>query len=85
MGMKAPDILGAHCCSACHEWCDTHSDTQTKLAFANGVFRTINLLVKLKVIEWEKRRKRGLPNPDPTCVVAPEDLEDDAGPGRNRS
>lgn len=54
MGLKAPDILGAHCCSACHEWCDTHHDEATELGFAQGVFRTINLLVKEDVLKWKR-------------------------------
>lgn len=31
-------------CSACHEYCDSHHDDETQLAFAAGVFRTQALL-----------------------------------------
>lgn len=40
IGMKSPDWLAAWCCSACHSYIDTHSDADTQLAFAEGVFRT---------------------------------------------
>ena len=46
MGLKAPDFLGAHCCSACHSWCDTHHDDATKVMFYEGVLRTQALLLK---------------------------------------
>ena len=59
MSKKAPDILGAHCCSACHAWVDTHHDPQTKLWFAEGVFRTINLLVREGMIKWSEVKRRG--------------------------
>ena len=46
MGLKAPDLLGAWACSACHEWCDTHHDDSTKAAFYEGVLRTQAALIK---------------------------------------
>jgi hypothetical protein len=51
IGMKAPDWLGADACSACHEYCDTHKDAETQLAFAQGVFRTIADRVKKGAIK----------------------------------
>lgn len=44
MGMKSPDLLGAHACSACHAFVDSHHDTETRLAHAEGCFRTLALL-----------------------------------------
>jgi hypothetical protein len=45
MGMKVPcDLLGAWACSACHAYCDSHHDAETNAAFAEGVFRTQNIL-----------------------------------------
>jgi hypothetical protein len=43
-GIKCPDILGAWACSACHAYCDSHHDAETNAAFAEGVFRTQNIL-----------------------------------------
>lgn len=43
-GLKCPDILATHCCSACHSYCDSHHDDATNAAFANGVYRTLNIL-----------------------------------------
>lgn len=51
IGMKAPDYLGAYCCSNCHDVVDrrahpphgwTHDDV--KLAFAEGVWRSQQIL-----------------------------------------
>lgn len=52
MGIKVPDILGAHCCSACHAYVDTHADAETKVAFYEGIFRTIALLFKRGILRW---------------------------------
>lgn len=53
MGLKAPDVLGAHCCSACHSAADTgqyngqrFEREYVELQFLRGVMRTIALLVK---------------------------------------
>ena len=46
MGMKAHDFLGAHCCSACHTYCDTHHDAETKVMFYEGVIRTQAALLR---------------------------------------
>jgi hypothetical protein len=52
IGMKAPDILGAWSCSACHDAIDrrTQTDLDTdylRLAHWDGVGRTINELVRM--------------------------------------
>lgn len=52
--MKAPDLIGAYACSACHDVVDrrrplpveanlTRQDVE--LAFAEGVFRSLRMLV----------------------------------------
>jgi hypothetical protein len=52
MGMKAPDLLGAWCCSACHDLVDKRrfekdiDFTFVRLAHALGVFRTQAILLK---------------------------------------
>lgn len=55
MGIKAPSILGAWACSNCHNYVDTHHDAETQAAFANGVYRTINQLVKEDKILWTRK------------------------------
>jgi hypothetical protein len=52
MGIKSPDVLGAWCCSTCHNWCDTHSDIQTTFDFMRGIFRTQNQLIKDGKLKW---------------------------------
>ena len=52
MGMKAPDLLGAWCCSSCHTYVDTHHDDATTLCFFEGVFRTQDALIKQGRIKW---------------------------------
>lgn len=46
MGLKANDFLGAHCCSSCHTYCDTHHDAETKVMFYEGIFRTQAALLR---------------------------------------
>lgn len=46
IGLKAHDFLGAHCCSACHQYADTHHDPGTMIDFYQGIFRTQNQLLK---------------------------------------
>jgi hypothetical protein len=46
MGTKAPDLLGAWCCSDCHYHADHVKDPDVKLAFFEGVFRTQAQLIK---------------------------------------
>lgn len=43
-GLKSPDILGAWACSSCHSYIDSHHDDATNAAFAEGVYRTLNIL-----------------------------------------
>ena len=52
IGFKSPDILGAWACDACHAFCDSRHDDTTKAIFADGVYRTINQLIKEGVIKW---------------------------------
>ena len=52
VGIKPPDLIGAHCCSACHAAVDGPSRTdfnreQLRLAFAEGVFRTQVIVIGL--------------------------------------
>ena len=46
IGTKAPDVLGAWACSACHAYCDTNHDTVTATMFHEGIFRTQAILWK---------------------------------------
>lgn len=51
-GMKPPDIMGAWCCSACHDAVDgrvktEHSRETLRLAHAEGVIRTVAEIQKL--------------------------------------
>lgn len=59
IGMKSPDILGAWCCSDCHDAVDRRSNMQlerefVRLAHAEGVARTINQLAEEGYIKWTK-------------------------------
>ncbi len=52
MGMKAPDLLAAWCCSACHDVVDgrvksSYFKHEIRMMFYEGVFRTQNALIKL--------------------------------------
>lgn len=49
-GMKANDLLGAWCCSACHT--ATESNPALRKEFLEGVARTLNELVKMGVVTW---------------------------------
>jgi hypothetical protein len=52
MGIKSPDVLGAHACSDCHGYVDTHHDIETRLSFLEGVIRTISLLISRRILKW---------------------------------
>ncbi len=58
VGIKPPDWMGAFACSACHDAVDSrrflhdHSRDKVRLAFAEGVFRSIDLMVKQGVLQW---------------------------------
>lgn len=49
-GGKAPDLLGAYCCSSCHDEIDRRTRIMdidyVKLAFYEGIFRTQYILIK---------------------------------------
>ena len=52
MGMKAPDLIGAWACSACHDVIDRRAHTNldrdyVRLAHLEGMARTTNELIKL--------------------------------------
>ena len=52
VGFKPPDLIGAHCCSACHDAIDGRvpsglSEDELNLAHAHGVFRTQVIVIKL--------------------------------------
>lgn len=49
-GLKANDLLGAWCCSACHA--ATESNPSLRKEFLEGVVRTQNELVKMGVVKW---------------------------------
>ena len=55
MGMKPNDLQGAWACSACHDEIDRRTrnfdNDFVRLAHAEGVFRTIYILVKERVIK----------------------------------
>ncbi len=51
LGMKSPDIIGSWACSACHREVDSNKDPAVQLAFAHGVFRTINALIEDGVLK----------------------------------
>ena len=52
MGLKSPDLIGAWCCSACHDVVDKRRFVKdldsgfVRLAHALGVFRTQAILLK---------------------------------------
>jgi hypothetical protein len=56
MGMKAPDVLGAHACSACHAEVDRQTQVLerdfVRLCFYQGMARTIDLLVREGLLKW---------------------------------
>ena len=55
VGMKPNDLQGAWACSACHNEIDRRTrnfdNDFVRLAHAEGVFRTIDILVKERVIK----------------------------------
>lgn len=57
MGLKAPDLLGAWACDACHKAYDVHGSTDLERdfvdkAFLEGVIRTQAALVKEGWVTW---------------------------------
>ncbi len=50
MGLKVPDVFGAHCCSACHDILDgrqksDYTAEELKIAHMEAVLRTQNMLL----------------------------------------
>lgn len=52
LGMKSPDLLGAWACSKCHEYVDTHRDTEAKFFHLQGVVRTQAELIRRGQLKW---------------------------------
>jgi len=56
MGLKSSDILGAYCCSACHDAVDGRGKSEWKSkqdienAFYEGIFRTQLILINKGLI-----------------------------------
>lgn len=46
MGVKPPDLLGSWACASCHAKVDSDKSAEVQLAFAHGVFRTQNILLR---------------------------------------
>jgi len=55
MGVKPLDVMGAWCCSACHDYVDGRVSIAgretVRLAHAEGVMRTISALVRMGAIK----------------------------------
>lgn len=56
VGKKSADIVGAWCCSSCHDAIDGRAKTQyshdeLRLMHLEGVVRTINELIKLGAVD----------------------------------
>lgn len=55
-GQKAPDLLGAWCCAACHDEVDRRSRNLehdfVQLAFLQGVMRTQYALIQEGKVRW---------------------------------
>jgi hypothetical protein len=55
MGLKPPDLIGAHGCASCHYKVDhaDRDDIATNYAFALGVIRTQAILIKENGEPWK--------------------------------
>ena len=57
MGMKSADLLGAYCCSDCHDVVDGrgktpyHDKQDIENAFYEGIFRTQLILIEKELIK----------------------------------
>jgi len=63
-GLKAPDVLAAFACSACHDWVDSRSDNDVdrdkrELAHLRGIMRTQVWLLEHGMIFVRGERERG--------------------------
>lgn len=52
LGLKSPDLLASWACSACHEYVDTHRDTDAKYDHLQGVIRTQAELIRRGHVKW---------------------------------
>ena len=57
MGMKPPDVIAAYSCSSCNDVCDRRTYTNlsrdyVRLALAEGVMRTLVILVREDKLTW---------------------------------
>lgn len=56
VGQKAPDVCGAHACSACHDEIDRRTQVLERdfvlLAFYEGIVRTLALLAREGSLKW---------------------------------
>lgn len=57
LGLKAPDVLAAHACSACHDFIDGRScpaatREQRELAHLRAIMRTQARLIKRGILRW---------------------------------
>jgi hypothetical protein len=55
MGLKAPDLLGAFCCSRCHSFVDQETIANREgreLLLLRGVMRTQAFLIKKGIVKW---------------------------------
>jgi hypothetical protein len=50
MGYKTDAPIGAYGCAACHAYVDSHHDQETQLAFAEGCFRTFEIMWRLGIL-----------------------------------
>ena len=57
VGQKAPDVIGAHACSACHDVIDGRTKSEyareeVLTMFYEGILRTLDLLCRDGVLRW---------------------------------
>jgi hypothetical protein len=56
-GIKAPDVLAAHGCQACHDYVDgrtqgTHTHEERRSMLLEGMARTQYKLIKRGILRW---------------------------------
>jgi hypothetical protein len=51
-GFKAPDLLGAWCCSDCHQYTESRYNDRDTRAFLEGVVRTQDTLIREGKVSW---------------------------------
>ena len=58
LATKQPDLLGAHCCSACHALYDSrvgnrdYTAEQIKIMMYEGILRTIKSVIERGIVTW---------------------------------